>query len=41
METRDARIVWLGINPQFDLLHNDPRFNELLKNTGNPLAKAS
>ncbi len=35
----DGRIVWLGVDPQFEMLHSDPRFNEILRRTGNPLSK--
>lgn len=32
---RDARLVWMNVDPQFDPLRNDPRLNELLRRTGN------
>jgi TolB-like protein/Tfp pilus assembly protein PilF/tRNA A-37 threonylcarbamoyl transferase component Bud32 len=36
LEIRDARIVWLGVDPQFDVLRGNPRFIKLLKSTNNP-----
>ncbi|HKR02078.1 MAG TPA: protein kinase, partial [Pyrinomonadaceae bacterium] len=35
---RDARLVWLGVDPQFDSLHGNSRFDDLLRKTNNPLA---
>ncbi|HSQ19731.1 MAG TPA: protein kinase [Blastocatellia bacterium] len=29
-ETRDAKILWMGVDPELDLLHGHPRFDELL-----------
>ncbi len=38
-EMRDGRLVWLGIDPQFDLLRTDSRFEKILRLTDNPLAE--
>jgi eukaryotic-like serine/threonine-protein kinase len=38
LEIRDGRLVWLGVDPQFDRLRDYPRFDELLRRTNNPLA---
>jgi TolB-like protein/Tfp pilus assembly protein PilF/tRNA A-37 threonylcarbamoyl transferase component Bud32 len=38
-EIRDGRIVWLGVDPQFETLRSNPRFKEILRRTGNPLSK--
>jgi tetratricopeptide (TPR) repeat protein/serine/threonine protein kinase len=38
LEIRDARLVWLGVDAQFDRLRDHPRFDELLRQTNNPLA---
>jgi TolB-like protein len=35
---RDVWIVWLGVDPQFDSLHGDERFGDLLKRANHPLA---
>jgi tetratricopeptide (TPR) repeat protein len=37
VEIRDGRIVWLGVDPQFETLRTNPRFEEILRRTGNPL----
>ncbi|MGB7924210.1 MAG: protein kinase [Pyrinomonadaceae bacterium] len=34
----DPWFVWLGTEPQLDPLRDDPRFKELLRRTGSPLA---
>ncbi|HEX8638472.1 MAG TPA: hypothetical protein VF692_10440, partial [Pyrinomonadaceae bacterium] len=39
VEIRDGRVVWLGVDPQFETLRGNPRFNEILRRTGNPLNK--
>ncbi|HEV7391092.1 MAG TPA: protein kinase, partial [Burkholderiales bacterium] len=30
-ETRDAKVLWMGVDPELDLLHGHPRFNDLLR----------
>jgi len=37
-ETRDAKILWTGVDPELDTLHGQPRFNELLRKLNHPLA---
>ncbi|HEY0428024.1 MAG TPA: protein kinase [Pyrinomonadaceae bacterium] len=37
LEIRDGRLAWLAIDPQFDVLHEDARFQEILRRTNNPL----
>ena len=37
LEIRDGRLAWLAIDPQFDILHDDARFQEILRKTNNPL----
>ncbi len=36
---RDGWIVWIGVEPQFDLLRDDARFDELFRRVNHPLAK--
>ncbi len=38
-EIRDTWIVWLGVNPQFDSLREDERYEEILRFINYPLAK--
>jgi TolB-like protein/Tfp pilus assembly protein PilF len=30
-ETKDAKVLWIGVDPELDLLHGHPRFNDLLR----------
>src|SRR6185503_10160038 len=30
-ETHDAKILWMGVDPELDSLHGHPRFNDLLR----------
>src|SRR6185295_3657271 len=39
--TRDAKILWLGVDPELDALHAEPRFNELLRKMNHPYAAIS
>ncbi|HEX4945449.1 MAG TPA: protein kinase [Blastocatellia bacterium] len=41
LTARDAWMNWLGVEPQFDVLRRDPRFVNLLRRTGNPLATSA
>jgi tetratricopeptide (TPR) repeat protein len=40
-EIKDARLLWMGVDPQFDSLRADPRFQTVLRKTKNPLADGS
>jgi TolB-like protein/Tfp pilus assembly protein PilF/tRNA A-37 threonylcarbamoyl transferase component Bud32 len=40
-EIRDARLLWLGVDPQFDSLRAEPRLMEVLRASNNPLAERS
>ncbi|MGC2234576.1 MAG: protein kinase [Pyrinomonadaceae bacterium] len=37
LEIRDGRLAWLAIDPQFNILHDDARYLEILRKTNNPL----
>lgn len=37
-ESRDAKILWMAIDPELDLLHGHPRFNDLLRKLNHRLA---
>jgi len=39
-EIRDGRLIWLGVDPQFDELRGHPRFDKVLRKTNNPLVAA-
>jgi serine/threonine protein kinase/tetratricopeptide (TPR) repeat protein len=30
-ETKDAKLLWIGVDPELDSLHGHPRFNDLLR----------
>jgi serine/threonine protein kinase/Tfp pilus assembly protein PilF len=38
-EIRDTWIVWVGVDPQFAVLHDDARYEEILRLINYPLAK--
>ncbi len=38
-EIRDTWIVWIGVDPQFEALHADARYEEILRMINHPLAK--
>ncbi len=38
LDIRDVWVVWLGVDPQFDVLRNDDQFQELLRRIKHPLA---
>ncbi|HET6671709.1 MAG TPA: protein kinase, partial [Pyrinomonadaceae bacterium] len=37
-ETRDAKILWMGVDPELDPLHGHPRFDELLRKLNHRLS---
>mgnify|MGYP003288535312 CR=1 FL=1 len=37
-ETGDAKVMWMGVDPELDLLHGHPRFNDLLRKLDHRLA---
>jgi TolB-like protein/Tfp pilus assembly protein PilF len=39
LSIRDGRLMWLGVDPQFDWLRDDSGFQALLRRTGNPTAQ--
>lgn len=39
-EIRDGRLIWLGVDPQFDELRGHPRFDKVLRKTNNTLVAA-
>ena len=40
LEIRDGRLAWLAIDPQFDSVRGDARFDEVLRRTNNPFYAA-
>jgi TolB-like protein/Tfp pilus assembly protein PilF len=39
-EQREGFLIWFGIEPTLDILRNEPRFQNLLKSTRNPIVKS-
>ena len=37
-EIRDAKVLWVGVDPELDPLHGHPRFNDLLRKLNHRLA---
>lgn len=37
-DTRDAKVLWMGVDPELDPLHGHPRFNNLLRKLNHRLA---
>ena len=37
-ETKDAKVLWIGVDPELDPLHGHPRFNDLLRKLNHRLA---
>jgi len=40
-ETRDAKILWIGVDPEVDLLREEPRFTALLRKLNHPFSASS
>jgi eukaryotic-like serine/threonine-protein kinase len=40
-ETRDAKILWIGVDPELEALHGQPRFNALLRKLNHRLSALS
>ncbi|HEX4900773.1 MAG TPA: protein kinase [Pyrinomonadaceae bacterium] len=40
-ETRDAKILWMAVDPELDQLHGKPRFDRLLRKLKHPLRSLS
>ncbi len=38
-EIRDGRLTWLGVEPQFDRIRSEPRFEKILRETKNPIVE--
>jgi eukaryotic-like serine/threonine-protein kinase len=36
--TKDAKVLWLGVDPEFEPLHGHPRYNDLLRKLNHRLA---
>ncbi len=36
-DSKDAKVLWLGVDPELDSLHGHPRFNDLLRRLNHPL----
>ncbi len=37
-ETKDAKVLWIGVDPELDPLHGHPRFNDLLRKLNHRLS---
>jgi tetratricopeptide (TPR) repeat protein len=37
-KTKDAKILWMAVDPELDLLHGQSRFNDLLRKLDHPLS---
>jgi serine/threonine protein kinase/tetratricopeptide (TPR) repeat protein len=37
-KTKDAKVLWMGVDPELDPLHGHPRFNDLLRKLNHRLA---